>query len=417
MTFRATIERLGHHGDGIAAGPVYVPGSLPGEIVEGTLTGDRLSSVKILTPSPDRVRPPCSHFKACGGCSLQHASDSFMTRWKAGVVMTALAAQGLAAQIIGVATSAPRSRRRAVLSGRRTKKGTIVGLHGRASDTIIEIPNCQLLHPALVEVIPALHALTAVGASRKAELSFAITRSNAGVDVAVTGGRPLTGALRAGLAALADRHGLARLSWEDELVGEWRPPTQTFGAATVTPPAGAFLQATEEGQAAMQAAVARAVGAAKNIVDLFAGCGTFALPLARHATVHAVEHDGAMLQALDQGWRQARGLKLLSCETRDLFARPLLTGELDRFQAAVIDPPRAGAQAQFGELARSAIANIAAVSCNPVTFARDARTLCDAGFQIDWIEVVDQFRWSPHVELVAAISRNGRDRAAKAICI
>lgn len=411
MTEVVRIERLGLRGDGIGAGPVYAPMTLPGELVQGELSHDRLSAVRILDPSPDRVRPPCPHFSACGGCALQHASDSFVEHWKAEVVSTALAAQGLGAPIIGVATSAPRSRRRATLSGRRTKKGAIVGLHGRTSGTIVEISNCQLLDPALVEVIPALRALTALTGSRKGELSFAITRSDAGVDVAVTGAKPLTGPLRADLAALARRYGLARLILDDEHIGEWRAPTQTFGAATVTPPAGAFLQATEDGQAAMQSAVARAVGPAKGIVDLFAGCGTFSLPLVRHATVHAVEQDAAMLQALDQGWRQAKGLKLLTTEVRDLFARPILTGELDQFTAAVIDPPRAGAQAQFAELAKSTIPNIAAVSCNPITFARDARALCDVGFQIDWIEVVDQFRWSPHVELVAAISRKRHECA------
>jgi len=398
------VERLGHLGDGIAAGPIYVPGALPGETVSGRLSSDRLDEVKIITSSPDRVRPPCAHFNACGGCALQHASDQFLSDWKVQVVHDALSARGLDAPIQQVSTSPARSRRRATLSGRRTKKGAIVGLHVRASDAIINIPGCQLLHGDLVAVIPALQELTIAGASRKGELAFSITRSDVGVDVAVSNAKPLDGALQVRLAALATQHDLARLTWGDELVAECRAPVQNFGTANVAPPAGAFLQATEHGQIAIVAAVRRALGPAKRIVDLFAGCGTFSLPLAEMAAVHAVESDTAMLAALDQGWRHAPGLKTVTTESRDLFRRPLLPTELERFDAVVIDPPRAGALAQMTNLATS-MAPIAAVSCNPATFARDARILCDAGYGIDWIEVIDQFRWSAHVELVAKISR------------
>ncbi len=400
-----TIERLGHLGDGIARGPVYAQMTLPGEVVSGEINGDRLNDVRIITPSTDRVRPPCSHFKSCGGCSLQHARDSFLESWKEQVVRDALAAHGLDAPVKLVTTSPAKSRRRATLSGRRTKKGAMVGLHGRGSDAIVEIPNCQLLHPDLIAALPVLREITVLGGSRKGEVSLAVTCSGAGADVAVTGGKPLDAALQMKLAALANQRGLARISWDGELVAECRPPVQQLGSASVVPPAGAFLQATVEGQEALVSAVKRAVGSARQVVDMFAGCGTFSLPLAQKAEVHAVEGEQAMLQALDVGWRHASGLKKITTETRDLFRRPLMPDELTGFEAAVLDPPRAGAEAQVIELTQAGITKIAVVSCNPVTFARDVRILVDAGFQIDWIEVIDQFRWSPHVELVASVSK------------
>ena len=405
MTTQITIERLGHHGDGIAPGAIYARGILPGEVVEGTLIGDRLHDIKITAPSPDRVAPPCSHFKSCGGCSLQHASDAFLANWKAQTVRDALSAHDLTAPIRHISTSPARSRRRATLAGRRTKKGALVGLHARASDTIIEIPNRQLVHPDLIAAIPALQELTAAGASRKGEIALSVTRSQAGVDVAVTGGKPLDGAFRVQLAALSAQHNLARLTWGDELVAQHRSPVQNIGPAKVSPPAGAFLQATQAGQTALVTAVRDAVGAAKHIADLFAGCGTFALPLSENAEVHAVENYPDMLAALDTAWRHARGLKKITTEIHDLFRRPLFPDELRPFNAVVFDPPRAGAEAQARALAETALP-IAFVSCNPATFSRDARILCDSGYKIHWIDVIDQFRWSPHVELVARLSKN-----------
>ena len=191
-----TIERLGHLGDGIAEGPIFVPMALPGETVEGTVDGDQMSDIRIITPSPDRVRPSCPHFKACGGCLLQHASDDFVAHWKQEIVETALKAQGLESAFRPIQTSPPQSRRRASLSATRTKKGATVGLHGRASGTIIPIPSCQLLHPDLMAVIPALEQITIIGGSRKGEITFAITQSAHGVDVGATGGKPLDATLR-----------------------------------------------------------------------------------------------------------------------------------------------------------------------------------------------------------------------------
>src|SRR6056297_493720 len=350
---RLHIERLGHHGDGIAPGPVYVPGTLPGEEVEGEVAGGVVKSPRIITPSPQRVTPPCRHAKACGGCQLQHAADGFVTSWKEDVVRRALDAQGLTCEMRATVTSPERSRRRAGFSARRTKRGALAGFHQKSS------------------------------------------------DVTVRGGKPVDDALRPELATIAQQEALARLAWDDEVL-TLLPPHQRFGAALVVPPPGAFLQATAAGQAALLAGVQEAVEGAGHVADLFAGCGTFALPLAEQALVHAVESDAAMLDALDKGWRMSKGLKQVTHAARDLFRNPLLPDELSRFDAVVIDPPRAGAEAQVAEIARARVPRLAHVSCNPVTFAREAAQLVAAGYRLDWVQVVDQFRWSTHVEMVAA---------------
>lgn len=398
------IDRLGHHGDGIAPGPLYAPLTLPGEVVIGTPDGNRLCDVRIVQPSPDRVAAPCRHFKSCGGCQLQHASDAFVSRWKTDVVSRALAANGLKTELRPIFTSNPQSRRRATFSARRTKKGAMAGFHARASDVIIDIPDCQLLHPDLMPALPVSAALAMSGASRRGELNVTATRSDAGLDIAVEGGLAPDGSLFVTLAQEAERHDLARLAWNGEIVATRRPPRQHFGKAAVVPPPGAFLQATERGEAALLSAVQEVVGDATRIVDLFAGCGTFSLPLSETAEVHAVEGSIAMTEALDHGWRHATGLKRVTTEARDLFRRPLMADELARFDACVIDPPRAGAEAQVAELCGSGAARIAYVSCNPVTFARDARQLADAGYALNWLQIVDQFRWSTHIELAASFT-------------
>ncbi|MBO9446035.1 RsmD family RNA methyltransferase [Ruegeria sp. R14_0] len=406
MTQTYTITRLGHQGDGIADGPVFAPRTLPGEVVTGTLAGQVLSDIRVETPSDQRVKAPCRHYKSCGGCQLQHAADDFVADWKVEVVRTALAAQGLEARMRPIHTSPERSRRRATIAVRRTKKGTLAGFHGRASDTITEIPDCHLLDPALIAAIPVAEALAVLGGSRKGVLAVTMTLSEGGLDVAVKGGKPLDGPLELTLAQATEKHGLARLSWDGEVLAMREPPVQRFGLAGVVPPPGAFLQATKDGEQALLKAVSEVVGHSKRIVDLFAGSGTFSLPLAEIAEVHAVEGEAAMMQALDQGWRRAQGLKRVTTEARDLFRRPLMPDELKSFDAVVIDPPRAGAEAQVAELAQALRPVIAYVSCNPVTFARDAKMLVNAGYTLEWVQVVDQFRWSSHTELAARFTSN-----------
>ncbi|MFV0360915.1 class I SAM-dependent RNA methyltransferase [Tropicimonas sp.] len=405
-----TIKRLGYRGDGVAEGPLFAARCLPGEVVEGEVSGDRLEEIRILTPSDDRVSPPCRHYRGCGGCALQHASDGFVADWKQEVVRNALAARGLSAPFRPMQISPPRSRRRAAFSGRRTKAGVLVGFHGRASDLVVDVPECLLLHPDLMRARAALAALVRAGASRKGEMSLTVTVAPEGPDVAVRGGKRLDAALRAGLAGLVARHGFSRLTWEGETVALNAPPTVRFDGIAVVPPPGAFLQATAEGESALLGAVAEAVAGAGRIVDLFAGCGTFALPLARRAEVHAVDSLAESVAALGAGWRRAGGLRRVTTQSRDLFRQPLTADELNRFDAAVIDPPRAGAEAQVRQIARSDLRRIAMVSCDPASFARDAALLVSAGFALGRVQVVDQFRWSTHVELAACLTR---ERAGK----
>ncbi len=398
------INRLGHHGDGIADGPLFAALTLPGEVVSGVADGQTLNDIRIITPSSDRVSPPCRHFKACGGCKLQHAADDFVAGWKVDVVRSALDAHGLETELRSIHTSPDQSRRRATFAAKRTKKGAMAGFYGRASDVIVEVPDCQLLHPDLMKGLEVARTLALHGTSRKAALAVTVTLCDNGLDVAVQYGKPLDGPLRAILAGLCQSMSLTRLAWEDEVIAMETPPVQHFGRAAVVPPPGSFLQATHDGEAALLAAVKEAVGDATIIADLFSGSGTFALPLAENAHVHAVEGEAAMTTALDQGWRMAKGLKPVTTEARDLYRRPLLPDELEKLGAVVLDPPRAGAERQVAEIAKAKVPRIAYVSCNPVTFARDAQTLVAAGFTLDWLQVVDQFRWSSHVELAACLT-------------
>lgn len=398
------VIRLGHQGDGICEGPLLASRTLPGEVVTGLRAGNRLEDVRIVTPSPNRVTPPCRHFRACGGCQLQHASAEFQESWKTAMVEEALRRAGLTADFAPAHVSPERSRRRAKFTARRTRNGAIAGFLGRRSEVIADIPECRLLDPGLMPAIPLAVALAGRAASRKQALAVTATLSAAGLDVAVTDGKPLERALQATLADIAEQFQLARLSWQGEIVVQRHAPEQAFDGIAVLPPPGAFLQATPDGEDTLRAEVRRIVGDARNVADLFAGCGTFALPLSRGAAVHAVEGDAAMLAALQAGWRRAPGLRQISCEIRDLFRNPLIREELRRFDAAVIDPPRAGAERQIREMAGAGIARIAYVSCNPATFARDARILVAAGYDLGSVRVVDQFRWSAHVELVAGFS-------------
>jgi 23S rRNA (uracil1939-C5)-methyltransferase len=386
---------LTHHGQGRLEDGTLVPRVLPGEEIAPRTDG----TWRIVTPSPDRVSAPCPHFNACGGCAMQHASDDFVAGWKAGIVRGALAGQGLGGEVARVLTSPPQSRRRARLAARRLKKGALLGFHARASDTLIDNPNCKILTPGLMALRPALLDLAAMAAPRSREIGLMLTDSPAGADLVVEEGRDLDPALQQEAASWAAQAGVARFTWNNELVALREGPWQPMGRARVVPPPGAFLQATREGEAALVAVVREATRGATRIADLFAGVGTFTLPLAESAEVHAVEGEAVMIAALNQGWRGASGLRRVTTEVRDLFRRPLLADDLKRFDAVVIDPPRAGAEAQVRELARARLPVVAYVSCNPASFARDAGVLLAAGYRMDPITVVDQFRWSTHVEL------------------
>jgi 23S rRNA (uracil1939-C5)-methyltransferase len=404
------IKRLGHLGEGIADGPVYAPLTLPGETVAGERTGDRLTDIRIVTPSADRVKPPCRHFKSCGGCLLQHASDAFVAGWKISVVEAALRAQEIDTNVAQIETSPTNSRRRATLSVKRTKKGAMSGFHARGSDVIIEIPDCKLLDPLVLAGREVAEDIAIVAGSRKGALSITITKSLNGLDIHVAGGKPIDGQLRVDMAAMIGRHNLARLAWDGEVIAEAHPAYQQFGKARVVPPPGAFLQATEQGEASLLAHVLEATKGAKSVADFFSGSGTFTLPMAEFCEVRAFESAPDMIEALDKGWRMAVGLKKVSAEVRDLFRHPLMPEDMTKFDAVVIDPPRAGAKAQVEQLAASDVPVIAFVSCNPVTFARDARILIDGGYDVGDVQVVDQFRWSPHIEVFAKFEKPASKR-------
>lgn len=412
------VARLGRRGDGVAVAAdgtrALAALTLPGEAIEGEAVPGpgglaRIGRPRILTPSPDRVAAPCPHYRACGGCSLMHGADAFVAGWKVAVIEQALAAQGIAARVEGIATSPPSSRRRAVLAGRRLKSGPVVGFHARASGQLVAITDCRILRPALMAALPDLRDLTGLLAARGQEIGIAATETETGLDIALRGGKPVDAALTGDLAALAARAGWARLSWGEAGQGEGltrRPPILTLGRARVAPPPGAFLQATAEGEAALRAVVLEGVAGAKRVADLYCGIGTFTLPIAARAEVHGVEGLAPALKALDAGWRNTTGLHRVTTEVRDLAARPLLSDELARFDAVVVDPPRAGAEAQAIALAGSGVRRLVWVSCDPVPFARDMRILTGAGFRIQGLRVVDQFRWSPHVEVVCILTRD-----------
>jgi 23S rRNA (uracil1939-C5)-methyltransferase len=396
------VEALNVRGEGVA-GELRIPRSLPGEIVTGRVENGRIDAPRIVTPSPDRVAPPCPHFRRCGACSLQHARDGFVAVWKAQVVRDALARVGIGAEIARVETSPAGTRRRAALAGRKTKKGAQVGFHVARGAEIVAIPSCRVLRADILAALPTLEALTRVAAPRGAEIGLHVTATETGLDLAVTGAKPWDRATMEAVAPLAPA--FARATWNGEPALQQMAPVVAFGPARVTPPPAAFLQATAEGEAALVASTARTLTDASRVIDLFSGCGTFTFPAARSAAVHAVEGDGAALGALAQAARHATGLRPITTERRNLARAPVTTKELGAYDVAILDPPRAGAAAQVDELARADLRAIAAISCKPATFARDAATLVAAGWRMGPVTVVDQFRWSAHIELAATFTR------------
>ncbi|HEV7689574.1 MAG TPA: hypothetical protein VGO52_02070 [Hyphomonadaceae bacterium] len=414
MPVTLTIDSLGAQGDGVATHDgrkVFVPLTLPCETVTADLSGDRARVIEITKPAPDRAPPKCSHYGECGGCALQHAPEAQYLAFKQAQVAAALSFQKIDATVDPVVPVPPRTRRRAVFAAHRAGKAIHVGFHGRRSHTIIPIRDCAVITPGLQALLPKLERLAAIAAPPKDALTITATETVTGFDIALAGlPKGFSADTRVRLVQLAGELGLARLSINGEAVMERMAPTLRAGAAYLTPPPGGFLQACEPSEAAMLSLVKEAVGDARRIADLFSGSGTFSLPLASTATIHAVESDEAALAALDRAARKAHsqsglGLKPITIEKRDLFRRPLIKDDLKRFDAVVIDPPRAGAEDQSRQLAQSSVKRIAMVSCNATTFARDLRLMIDGGYKVKRITPIDQFLWSPHIEIVAALER------------
>jgi 23S rRNA (uracil1939-C5)-methyltransferase len=405
---RLVIDHVGHRGDGVAFADgktVYVPYALAGETVEVAPTHghpDRRHLSRIEQASSERIAPFCRYFGTCGGCAVQHWREDAYRGWKRRLVVDALAHAGLQCEVDDLVDAHGAGRRRITLHARRGGDGTVaVGFAAAGSHAIVAIEDCPILDPALHGALDAARALAEPLISIAKPLDIQITATDGGLDVDVRGSGPLPAATIATLSRLAERHRLARLTRHGELVLMRTPPAISIGTAQVILPPGSFLQATTAGEEALAKLVSGHGKRAKHIADLFCGVGPFALRLAAQARISAFDSDAGSVSALQKAATSTSGLKPVKAETRDLFRRPLMPQELRDYDAVVFDPPRQGAQAQVQQLAASKVPVVIAVSCNVATFARDARILTDGGYQIQGVTPVDQFRHTPHVELVA----------------
>ncbi|HEU0065962.1 MAG TPA: class I SAM-dependent RNA methyltransferase [Sphingomonas sp.] len=386
------IVRIGGQGEGVAVDGRCAPFAAP---------GDMLADDGSIVAGPHHQTPPCRHFPQCGGCQLQHLDDESYAGFITDRIAGALAGQGLSATLRPVALSPPNTRRRARL---HAEKGGRLGFSETASHAIVDITECHILAPALFALVAPLRALLA-RLKLKRRVDVHLTLLDQGADVLVTGTGAEGLAAAEAITAFCERHRIARFAVDDGHGPEtrWEPEgaTVTLGGVAIPFPHAAFLQATREGEAGLVAAVRETCEGAGTVADLFAGLGTFAL--AMPGRVYAAEGDRDAACALKAAINRVR--RSVFVEHRDLFRRPLTVAELDRFDAVVIDPPRAGAREQMPALAATKVARLAYVSCNPATFARDAKTLVEGGWRLDWIQPVGQFRWSTHIELAASFSR------------
>jgi 23S rRNA (uracil1939-C5)-methyltransferase len=405
------IERIGHRGDGVADGadgPVYVPGTLPGETAEvESVPGqpDRRQLLTIEKPSSQRIAPICPHFGICGGCALQHWQTEAYRAWKRDLVIEALHQAGIDAPVAALIDAHGEGRRRVVFHARKTHDVLEVGFSAARAHRLIAIDRCPVLADSLDGALKAAWAAAEALGPVKKPIDIQATATDQGLDVDLRGSGPLTPQLTAALARIAAQQNLARLTRHGELIAQARAPTLRMGAATVALPPAAFLQATAAGEVALARLVLEHSAGAKSVADLFAGVGPFALRLAERARITAADEDDAALAALQRAAAGTAGLKPVVVERRDLFKNPFVAAELNRFEATVFDPPRQGAQAQSREIAASRVPLVVAVSCNPGTFARDMRFLIDGGYRLTSVTPVDQFRYSAHVEIVARLER------------
>lgn len=404
-----TVGAVGAQGDGIS-GRLFVPLTLPGERVRARVAGDRAELVEILEASPERVEPPCPHFGECGGCALQHWASAPYLAWKSEQIRLALGRVALETEILTPFVAAPGTRRRLALHARREGRAAVVGFKHRRSWRLAAIETCVIADPRLVAALPALRRIAEPFLEHpKSAPTLHVTLTLTGLDIDVTGverrsgGLSADGRLRA--ASAAAEADVARVTLASETLYQARPARVRMGAATVDLPPGAFLQAVPQAEAAMAAFAVEAAAGAKRIADLYCGAGAFTFPLAAVAPVLAADASPGSVAALMSAVASAPGLKAITAHARDLDRRPLLAQDLKGVDMILFDPPRAGAAVQCGEIGRSKAARVVGVSCNPATFARDARTLTDAGFRLERVLPVDQFPWSPHIELVGVFSR------------
>jgi len=402
------IDHVGHRGDGVAFADgqtVYVPYALAGETVEVDAVPDhpdRRRLLQVERASPQRVTPFCRHFAVCGGCAIQHWEAERYRAWKRDIVVETLAQAKLDCEVAPLIDAHGLGRRRITLHARIGTHDVLkVGFAAANSHDIIPVDRCPILAPGMSGALDAGWAIAEPLISIGKPLDIQITATETGLDVDVRGSGPLPAATIAMLSRVAEQHRLARLTRHGELVLMRTPPTIAIGAAQLTLPPGSFLQATAAGEATLAALVSRHCQRARHIADLFCGVGPFALRLAAKSRISAFDSDAGAVIALQKAAASTSGLKPIKAEARDLFRRPLMPQELRDYDAVVFDPPRQGAQAQVRQLATSKIPVVVAVSCNVATFARDARILVDGGYTLEGVTPVDQFRHTPHVELVA----------------
>ncbi len=414
------IDQIGGRGDGVGqAGDkrIYVPFTVPGDKVLvrlGATLGDGFEGrlVKLLSEGPGRTAPPCRHFGDCGGCALQHVEGARYLAWKHDMVVSALKRRGLPLDgLEAIRPAEPRTRRRADFSAVRREEDLLLGFHARGEGRVVHLKECHVVLPEIVALLPALReALTAL--LRPADKADIVVNAlDDGLDILIVTTAPLGQGGKKRLSALAEGLGVVRVSRRHpsearaETLVERGRAAIAFGGVKVEVPPGAFLQATRAGEAELTEIVRAGVGAAKRVADLFCGAGTFSFALASGgASVFAVDEAPRLVQAVE-GAAKAAKLARVTAKVRDLIARPLAAQELNEFDAVVFDPPRAGAQAQALALAKSRVPTVVAVSCEPGTFARDAQILAKGGYKLKRVVPIDQFLWSPHVELAAVFKR------------
>ena len=398
------ILKVGHAGDGVTEDGLFVPYTVPGDVVRIAREGARARLRDVVTPGPWRIQPPCPHFGRCGGCALQHVAREPYLQWKRDLIVAALKQRGFSdVPVEDIHAVSPGTRRRANFKAQASRTGVLVGFYEAASRNLVDLSECPILVPQLARLMAPLrtHLAGLMRPNETAELFATLTDS--GVDLALKLKRARAPDLLMALSELASSLRLARLSWNGDDVAVAATPIINIGRFQVALPPDAFLQPTKEGERFLQSQIVTSAAKAPRLADLFSGCGTFALALAGEHAVHAVDSVAPQIEALSAAAK--RGGAKLSSEVRDLFRRPLLPPELSRFDAVVLDPPRPGAAEQARALAQSAVARILYVSCNTASFARDARILADGGYRLECVRPLDQFLWSPHVELFAEFSR------------
>ncbi len=409
------IAEIGAQGDGIIRRPdgqiLYAAFTLPGEVVALNAGG----TPSILVPAPDRIAPACRHFGRCGNCRFQHWREAPYLDWKRARIGEALAREGVDAEILPALAAWGTGRRRTALHARRDPArkglaGVVLGYAERAAHRSVAISECPVLHPDLEALLPALPELAALFLRHRPAIALHLTRAENGIDVDIRGAAPkdgfkLSADERMAIGRFAEAHAILRISAANEPLILRTQPVVRFGAALVPLPPGAFLQASEAGEAALAAFTVNALSGTRRTVDLFAGCGAFALRLVEFAETIACELDATMCAAMVKGFSTIPGRRRLDVVKRDLFRAPLAREDLKGVEGVVLDPPRAGAEAQIRLLPTSKVAKIAYISCDAQSFARDARILLDGGFRLLEVQPVDQFRWSHHVELAARFER------------